>query len=81
MSPPVPVEVVVGDAITQTPGPHRCCRQFPWEPGGGSGWGAALLPLSSSSSLSSSASLLPADVGYGEVRALVGKGLNVFISQ
>lgn len=43
--------------------------------------GAALLPLSSSSSLSSSASLLPADVGYGEVRALVGKGLNVFISQ
>uniref|UniRef100_A0A669QNZ3 Ig-like domain-containing protein n=1 Tax=Phasianus colchicus TaxID=9054 RepID=A0A669QNZ3_PHACC len=31
--------VVVEDVITQTPGPHRCCRQFPWEPGGGSGWG------------------------------------------
>ncbi|XP_031468071.1 immunoglobulin superfamily member 1-like, partial [Phasianus colchicus] len=39
VSPPVPIEVVVEDVITQTPGSHRCCRQFPWEPGGGSGWG------------------------------------------
>ena len=43
--------------------------------------GAALLPLSSSSSLLSSSSSVPADVGYGEMSALVGKGLNVFISQ